>query len=116
VQGVAPLESAGQDSLSFVASARYLPYLRATRAGVVLIAEGWVGEVPDATVAVVVSDPHQALYSVLTELYPAPRASGGIHPSAVVAESARVASDVHIGAYAVIGEQVEIGAGTQVAP
>lgn len=114
VQGVAPLETAGPDNLSFVASARYLPYLQATRAGVVLISDGWAAEVPEETVAVVVRDPHQALYSVLTKLYPAPRVDGGIHPSAVVAETACIGADVSIGAYAVIGDGVEIGPDTQV--
>jgi UDP-3-O-[3-hydroxymyristoyl] glucosamine N-acyltransferase len=83
---------------------------------VVLIAEGWAEEVPDGTVAVVVKDPHQALYSVLTELYPPAQVNGGIHPSAVVSPTARLASDVSVGAYAVVGEGVEIGARTVVGP
>ena len=37
-----------------------------------------------------------------------------IHPTAVVAESAILADDVHVGPYSVIGEQVEIGAGTRI--
>ena len=37
-----------------------------------------------------------------------------IHPSAVVAATARIADDVTIGPYAVVGEDVEIGAGTTV--
>jgi UDP-N-acetylglucosamine acyltransferase len=38
-----------------------------------------------------------------------------IHPTAIVASSARLDSTVSIGPYAVIGEDVEIGAGTQIA-
>jgi UDP-N-acetylglucosamine acyltransferase len=37
-----------------------------------------------------------------------------IHPSAVVASGARIAADVEIGPYCVIGERVEIGAGSWV--
>jgi UDP-N-acetylglucosamine acyltransferase len=37
-----------------------------------------------------------------------------IHPTAIVAEGAKVAADVKIGAYAVIGENVSLGEGTQV--
>jgi len=38
--------------------------------------------------------------------------SGGIHPTAIVASGARIAPDVEIGPYCVVGAQVEIGAGT----
>jgi len=37
-----------------------------------------------------------------------------IHPTAIVADSARLADDIEIGAYSIIGEQVEIGSGCQV--
>ncbi|MFO1379989.1 MAG: acyl-ACP--UDP-N-acetylglucosamine O-acyltransferase [Chitinivorax sp.] len=39
-----------------------------------------------------------------------------IHPSAVIHPGARIAADVSIGAYAVIGEHVTIGAGSQIGP
>jgi UDP-N-acetylglucosamine acyltransferase len=38
--------------------------------------------------------------------------SGGIHPTAIVASGARIAPDVEIGPYCVVGAQVEIGDGT----
>ncbi|MDH3533303.1 MAG: acyl-[acyl-carrier-protein]--UDP-N-acetylglucosamine O-acyltransferase, partial [Gammaproteobacteria bacterium] len=37
-----------------------------------------------------------------------------IHPSAIVAASARIADDVEIGPYAVIGDDVEIDSGTRI--
>jgi UDP-N-acetylglucosamine acyltransferase len=39
-----------------------------------------------------------------------------IHPTAIVADGARIADDVTIGPYSVIGEDVEIGSGTQIGP
>lgn len=39
-----------------------------------------------------------------------------IHPTAIVQPGARLAADVEVGAYTVIGEHVEIGGGTQVGP
>jgi UDP-N-acetylglucosamine acyltransferase len=39
-----------------------------------------------------------------------------IHPHALVDPSARIAEDVHIGAFSVIGPEVEIGSGTWVGP
>lgn len=40
--------------------------------------------------------------------------AGFIHPTAIVAPGARLADDVHIDAYSIIGEHVSIGAGTVV--
>jgi UDP-N-acetylglucosamine acyltransferase len=39
-----------------------------------------------------------------------------IHPTAIVHPAARVAADVEIGAYSVIGENVEIDSGTRIGP
>ncbi len=37
-----------------------------------------------------------------------------IHPTAIIADSAKIAADVEIGAYSIIGEDVEIGSGTRI--
>lgn len=39
-----------------------------------------------------------------------------IHPTAVIDDSARIAADVSVGAYSVIGAGVEIAAGTEIGP
>ena len=61
-----------------------------------------------------VGNPRLAL-SALTILFDRPRVSApGIHPSAVVDSTARLASDVRIGALAVVGPGCVIGAGSHV--
>jgi len=112
VQRAAPLEYAAPEAISFVATARYLPYLQATRAGVVLVRREWLEVVPVGCVAVVIDNPHAALQKVLTELYPPVRPANGIHPSAIVPPSVRLGEDVVVGAYSVIGEGVVVGSGT----
>src|SRR5881275_1572700 len=39
-----------------------------------------------------------------------------IHPTAIISDEARLAADVEVGAYALIGPQVSIGAGSVVGP
>ncbi len=112
VSHAAPLDRADERAVTFVAAAKYVPYLQATRAGVVLVTREWVDRVPAGSSAVLVDDPHAALRRVLLELYPTRALSPGIHPTAVIAGSARVHGDSSIGPFAVIGEGVEIGAGT----
>jgi UDP-N-acetylglucosamine acyltransferase len=39
-----------------------------------------------------------------------------IHPSAIIEEGARLAEDVEVGAYSIIGNQVEVGPGCRIGP
>src|SRR5688572_21528183 len=107
VQRVTALDTATSDSLSFVASPRYLSYLQATQAGVVFVKEEWLDAVPSGCTAIVVADPHQALQVTLSAMYPRARPTGGVHKTAVVDPSARVAEDATVGPYAVIEANVE---------
>ena len=102
VRGVAPLDSAGPDELSFVANPRYLPYLHGTKAGAVLVAAPMAGRVPDGIATVVVKDPHLALYQILPRLYPRAPRTPEIHPTAVVDPTAKIGQWVSVGAFAVI--------------
>jgi UDP-3-O-[3-hydroxymyristoyl] glucosamine N-acyltransferase len=110
VTAVAPIDRAWPEALSFVATARYLAYLQATRAGVVLVRPDWLDEVPDGCTAVVVPDPHAALQLVLTETHPAHVPLPGVHPTAVIGEHANVSPAASIGPFAVIGDGAVIGA------
>lgn len=110
VTGVAPIDRATPETLSFVASGRYLTYLQATRAGIVLVRPEWADEVPAGTTAVVVPDPHAALQLLLSETHPSRAPVPGVHPTAVIAEGARISPQAAIGAFAVIGGGSVVGA------
>lgn len=113
VRGVAPLESAGPEQLSFVANARYQGYLQGTRAGALLVAEPLLEAVPERVTRIVVADPHLALYRVLPALYePAPWPAG-IHPTAVIDSTASLGENVSVGPYAVVGARARLGARTR---
>lgn len=106
---LASLETATSEALTFIARARYLPYLHATRAGAALVTDDWVGELPAGCTGIVVSDPQVAMQTVLARLHAHEPPVAGIHPTAIVAESARIGAGVAIGPYAVIGEGTTIG-------
>ncbi|HET8656784.1 MAG TPA: UDP-3-O-(3-hydroxymyristoyl)glucosamine N-acyltransferase [Longimicrobiaceae bacterium] len=110
IRGVAPLEGAGPGELSFIANARYLPYLHATHAAAVLVARELSAEVPASIPQVLVGDPHAALARILPALYPAAPREVGVHPTAVVDESADVGEAAYVGPYAVIEAGVRLGA------
>lgn len=113
ITGAAGLEEAGPGDVSFVGNPKYAAKASASRAGLLLVAE----KSPDTgKPAVRVKNPQLAFAKVLQLLAPElnPPAAPGIHPTAVVAKSARVARDASVGPYAVIEEGASIGPSTAV--
>jgi len=110
VSGVAPLDRAGPDDLSFLAARRYLQYFQRSSAAIVLCKPDLV---PDGTTGpacrVVVRDPHVALLSVIPVLYPEPAWEPGVHRTAVIGTGAMWQEPVAIGPYAVLGQGVRLG-------
>ncbi len=104
---VATLSQAAEGALSFLANSRYRRSLRTTRAAaVVLTAE----EAQNCPVAALITPNPYLMYARIAWLFhPEEAASPGIHPSAVVAGSARIATSVEVGPLAVIEEDVELG-------
>ncbi len=132
ITGLATLQEAGPDQLSFLANPQYRKFLPDSHAGAVLLkaadAEGFQGD------ALIVPDPYLA-YARISHLFdPKPRASTGVHPTAVIAadaqvdaaasvgpfavveSGARIAAGVTIGAHCFIGARCEIGEGGWLAP
>jgi UDP-3-O-[3-hydroxymyristoyl] glucosamine N-acyltransferase len=113
VSGVAPLDRAGPDDLSFLAAKRYLQYFQQSSAAVVLCRPDLVpedaasGEGPACRI--VVRDPHVALLAVIPVLYPEPAWEPGIHRTAVIGEGVVWQEPVAIGPYAVLGRGVRLG-------
>lgn len=112
VRGLASLQDAGGDQLSFLANAQYRKFLAATEAAAVLLtpadAEGYAGD------ALLVANPYLA-YAQLSHLFDRkPAAAAGVHPTAVVAADAQVDATASIGAYAVIESAARIGAGVTI--
>lgn len=116
ISGVAPVDRAGPEELSFVANPRYLAYVQGTRAGALLLPETLQERVPAGVATIAVKDPHVALYHLLPLLHPPEPVEPGIHPTAVVAADATLGAAVQVGPFAVVesgarlGDRVRVGA------
>jgi UDP-3-O-[3-hydroxymyristoyl] glucosamine N-acyltransferase len=107
---VAPLAAATPEDVTFCLNNRkYRPALAATRAAAVIVNADMAAEVPDTAVAIVAADPLVAWARVAELFHPQPPASPGIHPTAVVAGSAKIHPTTEVGPLAVIGQDVVIG-------
>jgi UDP-3-O-[3-hydroxymyristoyl] glucosamine N-acyltransferase len=113
IRGVASLDRAGPGDLSFVASARHLAAARGS-AATALIAPPLLdlGDRP----AIRVAQPYVALAGVLALFFPEAAVAPGVHPAAVVADSALVAPDAAVGPFVVVAEGAVIEAGAVVHP
>jgi len=112
VSGLATLDSATPDQLSFLANPKYCSQLAATRAGAVILAPEAAVDCPCA--AIVTPQPYLYFARVSQWLAEMPPAPPGIHPSAVVEsrvpDSASIGPQCWIGPAAEIGENVVLGA------
>lgn len=109
IRGVRPLDKAGPGDLSFLANPKYRHQAEATGASAILVSE----VVPGCrAVQLGCSHPYLVLANVLAQLFPEPKPEPGIHPAAVVADTATVGEGCHIGPHCLIGEGAKIGAGS----
>lgn len=114
--GVAPLQSATPDEVSFLDNRRYLPALRATRAGAVVVAPALADQVPAGCAAILADAPYLGFARVAALFHPLPQPVPGIHPTAVVAPDAELGEGCEVGPYAVIGAGARLGPGCLIGP
>jgi len=113
---VAPIQQAQPGDLTFVASARYLPELKTTRASAVILGTSKTGD-PSAPCAVLkADDPYSAFARAVSLFAGAERPAPGVDPLSAVAEDASIGPDVSIGAFVAVGAGATIGARTIVYP
>jgi UDP-3-O-[3-hydroxymyristoyl] glucosamine N-acyltransferase len=112
IRGVAGIEYAEAGQLTFLANRRYFPLLKTTRASVVLVEEGVTFEreasLP-ALAALRSGNPYLAFAHAIELFYEPPRHAPGIHPTAIIAKSARIGEGAHIGPYCFVDEEAVIG-------
>ncbi|HXV61608.1 MAG TPA: UDP-3-O-(3-hydroxymyristoyl)glucosamine N-acyltransferase [Vicinamibacteria bacterium] len=113
ITGLSSLADAGPGDLSLFADPRYRKELANTKASAIVARE----RIPHPPIAqVLVKDPLLALID-LVELFHQPTSFGsGVHALASVSPSTRLGEGVTVGPFAVIGEDVTIGARTVVHP
>src|SRR5260370_467910 len=112
IRGVAGMEYAEAGKITFLGNRRYFPLLHSTLASAVLVEEGikmvrHPGLPPLA--ALRTPNPYLAFAHALELFYQQPSYAPGIHPTAIIAKSARIGEGAHIGPYCYVDEEAEIG-------
>ncbi len=112
IRGIAGIERAAPGDLTFCSNPRYRSALGTTHASAVIVAadtaiERQPGLAPLA--ALRSANPYLDFARAVELFHPAPRYAPGVHPTAVIAESAKIGAGAHIGPYCFIDADVEIG-------
>ncbi len=112
ITGVAPIEVAGKNELTFLSGEKYIKLLEKTDASAVLLKEGF--NPPENTFPLYVDDPYFYFIKLLNFFNPrSPEdIASGISPLAVVDDSAIIGKNVSLAPNVVIGEGVNIGDNT----
>jgi UDP-3-O-[3-hydroxymyristoyl] glucosamine N-acyltransferase len=116
LEGIAPLQSAGPNEVSFLDNRRYASALSETLAGAVIVHPDMASRVPRTAMPIVTSEPYAAWARVAALFYPVPPPCPGIHPSAIVAEGAIIDPSTEIGPLSVIEAGAEIGPACRIGP
>ncbi len=111
LSGVASPGSAGLEDLIYVDSPRHLD--RAARSAALCVVAGPEMQLGGKTL-LRVANPKLAFAKAAAWLLPSPQMAPGIHATALVALTARLAPGVAVGPYGVIEDEAEIGAGTEI--
>ncbi|TMQ20003.1 MAG: UDP-3-O-(3-hydroxymyristoyl)glucosamine N-acyltransferase [Candidatus Rokuibacteriota bacterium] len=110
VTGVAPLESAGPDQISFLTDRRHHDAARTSRAGAFLVPDD-VADLPGPTLQC--PAPQQALIDLLGLFHPPAAIPAGVDRTAVVAGDARIDSTAAVGPLCVVESRAVIGPGVR---
>jgi UDP-3-O-[3-hydroxymyristoyl] glucosamine N-acyltransferase len=108
---VAGLETAGEGDIAYVEDEKFFAAASASKASCVIAPEG--ADVR-ARCRIEVKKPKLAFALIAEILHPPKQRAPEIHPSSVIAPSAKVGDRVFIGAFVCIGENSSVGDGTQI--
>lgn len=113
ISGVADLEMADLHDASFLSNPRYLNKLAQSKAGVIFIDGN--ASLSEGTNYLISDQPSRAFQTLVDALHPQrkhPSGFTGIHPTAVIHETAELGENVSVGPHAVIDERVKVGSDT----
>jgi UDP-3-O-[3-hydroxymyristoyl] glucosamine N-acyltransferase len=108
VSGVAPLEGAGPEDLSFLANPKYLDAALASSAGALVVDEDYQ---PNGQNVLRSDNPYLSFARAVDLLLPPPAVELGVHASVIVDPATTLPNDVSIGPGCVVGPGVALGSG-----
>ena len=115
ISGCAGLDLAGPGQITFLANPKYTNQVSQTRAAAIFLDRA--ATIDRADLAIVrADDPYLAYTKALTLFFPRLPITPGIHPSAIIHDTASVSENVEIGPYVHIGRRSTVGDSVKIHP
>ncbi|MBS4029177.1 MAG: UDP-3-O-(3-hydroxymyristoyl)glucosamine N-acyltransferase, partial [Ignavibacteriales bacterium] len=109
INDVATIEDARENTITFLASEKYLKFLDETKASVVIVSRTFQTGGKKQTF-IKVSDPYHSFLSVVSFFRATEKEIvKGIHPTAIIPQSSTIGKNVSVGPYVVFGERCQVG-------
>jgi UDP-3-O-[3-hydroxymyristoyl] glucosamine N-acyltransferase len=115
IAGVASIEAAGPDDLTFIAEERYIGRIGTPPPGSILVEPELPLGAPD-TCLIRVGNPHLAFARLVPLFHPASAAKPDIATSADIGHGVHLGDGVSIGPYVLVGDGAQIGGRTRIEP
>jgi UDP-3-O-[3-hydroxymyristoyl] glucosamine N-acyltransferase len=113
IKGISSLEKAKKGDLVFLSQKKYRKILEHSKASAAIIP---IDETFDQIPVIQSENPHLSFIRIIELLYQPEIPEPGIHGQAWVSQSAKIGSQVSIGAFSNIGDRVKVGDGTTIYP
>lgn len=115
LRGIAEIDKAEPGEITFLANPKYRHFVETTQASAIIIKQEFSGK--RKLPAIKMRDPYYGFLQVVKLFHPPrPLQEKGVHPAAVIDDSAELGEDVSVGANVYIGAGVKIGRRTQILP
>ncbi len=116
VSTVSGIEEGKPGSLSFLSNPKYTKYIYTTQSSIVIINKDFILDKPVITTLIRVPNAYESFAKLLELVSAYKQQKVGVHPQAIIEQSASIGEDVYIGAMAYIGENVTLGNNVKIYP
>lgn len=116
VSNFSKIEEGKPGTLTFLANPKYTSYIYTTEASIVLVNQDFVPESPVKATLIKVFNAYAALAILLDMVEQSKPKKTGVEAMSHIAETAKVGSDIYVGAFAYIGEHASVGNNVKVYP
>jgi UDP-3-O-[3-hydroxymyristoyl] glucosamine N-acyltransferase len=116
IHTLSKIEEGTPGSLSFLANPQYTPYIYQTRASIVIVNKDFEPEQDISATLIKVADAYGAFAKLLDYYNTVKNNKTGIEQPSFIADSASMAENVYVGAFAYVGERTHIGKNVKIYP